>query len=172
MGADSGHDQVGRQVENDIADVKQRQTSRDLLGCYVQDGAEVMLLLQVHCLSKSHIGANGRAQKIQNPEGWQNSSIQLAVYCQNLEQNIRTKTHLYTFSIFSISSTSVSTCMLCSKSLCLGVLSSPTCASERLRGTGSEAMITGMAEAQLKTCNHEKTVEEPDLICICATLID
>lgn len=70
-GAELAHDQVGGEVEDDIGDVKQRESSRDVLGFQVEDVDEVMLLVLVHGLGDSDVGPDGGAEEIENPECWE-----------------------------------------------------------------------------------------------------
>jgi len=91
------HDQIRRHVEDDIADIEQRQTSRNLLRRQVKLGCEIMALVDIHRLCKSHIRSDGRAEEVQDPKcyiqsvaigwsqarkfrrTWQDSPIELAI---------------------------------------------------------------------------------------------
>jgi hypothetical protein len=54
-----GHNQVRWHVEQHIADIEQRQTSRDLLRGKMKYGGKVVAFVRVHRLSKSDIGPDG-----------------------------------------------------------------------------------------------------------------
>jgi hypothetical protein len=72
------HDQIGRQIEQHVTNIEQRQTSRNLLRCHVELRRKIVALLQVHRLRKSNIGPDCRAHEVENPEGWQDAAIKLA----------------------------------------------------------------------------------------------
>jgi hypothetical protein len=104
MRADPRHDEVRWQVKDNIADVEQRQTSRHLLRRDIKDRPKVVLLVQIHRLRKANVGSNCRAHEVQDPEGWQYPSVELAVSVSisaHWDVNV-VYTHAYTFSILSI----------------------------------------------------------------------
>jgi hypothetical protein len=84
MRADPRHDEIRRQVEDDIADVKESQTSRHLLRGDVEHRAKIVTFVRVHSLSKANVRSNGRAHEVEDPECWQYSAVELAVACQHL----------------------------------------------------------------------------------------
>lgn len=55
MRTEPGHDQVGWEVEDNIAHVEQRETSRYLLRVDVQDGAQIVAGRAVHRLGETHV---------------------------------------------------------------------------------------------------------------------
>jgi hypothetical protein len=57
--ADPRHDEIRRQIKDDIADVEQRQTGRHLLRRYVQYRTKIVLFVEIHRLRKTDIGSNG-----------------------------------------------------------------------------------------------------------------
>lgn len=59
MRAKPSHDQVRRQVENHISNVKQRQAGRNLVRVDLQDSPEVMPRSLVHRLRQADVGADG-----------------------------------------------------------------------------------------------------------------
>lgn len=58
------HDEIAGTVEDDIADVEERQSSRHLLRREMQNVLERVVLCAVHCLSQAHITLDGRAQEV------------------------------------------------------------------------------------------------------------
>lgn len=64
----SCHDEIGWQVEYNVADVEQRQACGDLFRRQMELRSEVMLLLQVHSLCQADAGPDCRAQKVESPE--------------------------------------------------------------------------------------------------------
>lgn len=82
MRAESGHHQIRRQVKDHIADVKQGETGRDLMRRQVQHGPEVVAYVHVHRLCQTNIGSDGRAEKVQYPEGRDDSIVQFSDNCE------------------------------------------------------------------------------------------
>lgn len=80
MWAQPRHDQVRRQVEDDVADVEQRQTRRDLVRRQVQDGAQVVAHVRVHRLREPDVGADRRAQEVQRPEGGDDAAVKFSAH--------------------------------------------------------------------------------------------
>lgn len=78
MRLEPGHDQVRRQIKNHIADVEQGQTCGDLLRGDIQHGAQVMPDLCVHRLRQTDIGSHRRAEKVEDPEGWEDPSVEFS----------------------------------------------------------------------------------------------
>lgn len=62
--AELAHDQVGRKVEDDIGHVKESQCGRDVSGAQSEDCDEIMVLVNVHGLSNTDVGANGGAEEV------------------------------------------------------------------------------------------------------------
>lgn len=77
MRAQSRHDQVTREVKYDIADVKQRQTSGDLVLAEVENRAKIMVLGKVHGLGKTDIGSDGGADEVEGPKGGNDAKVEL-----------------------------------------------------------------------------------------------
>ncbi len=63
-----GHDEVGGEIEDDIADIEQSQAGRHLLRSDVEDRGQIMVVGLIHCLGKPDVGTNGGAEEIQSPE--------------------------------------------------------------------------------------------------------
>ena len=82
MRADSGHDKIRRQIENNIAHVEKCKTGRHLLGRDVEYRAQIVALVDVHRLSKANVRSDGRAHEVENPEGGKDTSIEFAVSIQ------------------------------------------------------------------------------------------
>jgi len=76
VGAQFAHDQVAGTVEDDIADVEQGQAGGYLFVGEVQNVFERVTLGTVHCLSETHIGADGRAEKVEDPEWGDDSAVE------------------------------------------------------------------------------------------------
>lgn len=68
MRAELRHDQIRGEIKNDIANVEQRQASRDLFGGQVHLRCKVMADVAVHRLGETDIGTDGGAEEIEDPE--------------------------------------------------------------------------------------------------------
>lgn len=79
VGAETGHDEIRRQVEDYIANVKEGQTCRDLVRCEVEDVGEVVPRVRVHGLGQAYIGPDGRAEEIEDPKSGDDAAVQLSV---------------------------------------------------------------------------------------------
>lgn len=79
MRAQSGHYEVGRQVEYDVAHVEQRQTRRDLVWSSVKDGAEIVTGVGIHGLRKTDIGAHCCAKEVEDPECGDDTEVQFSI---------------------------------------------------------------------------------------------
>lgn len=82
MRAQTRHDQVGRQIEDDVTHVEQRQTSRDLMRRHFQHGPQIMLRVRVHRLRQTNIRPDGRAEEVEDPERGDDPEIQLSEVSQ------------------------------------------------------------------------------------------
>jgi len=87
MRTQSGHDQIGRQIEHHVADVKQRQTGRDLVLIQVQHTCKIMTGVLIHCLRQANVRSNGRAHKINHPESRNDAPVQFAFHYVRWVQN-------------------------------------------------------------------------------------
>ena len=72
------HNEVRRQVEQDVANIEQRQTSRNLLGGQAELRGEVVAFLDIHSLRQSDVGADGRAHEVEDPEGGEDAPVEFA----------------------------------------------------------------------------------------------
>lgn len=82
MRTETGHNQVGRQIEDHIADVKERQACRDLMVVQVQHTCEVVARVLVHRLRQTHIRTDGRAHKVNDPESRNDAPVKFTGECQ------------------------------------------------------------------------------------------
>lgn len=74
--AELGHGEVGRDLEDHIADVEQGQAGGDLVRREVQDGGEVVAGGGVHGLGEADVGADGRAEEVEGPEGGDDAPVE------------------------------------------------------------------------------------------------
>ena len=78
MRTDSRHDEIRGQVEQDVANIEQRQTSGYLLRSQAELRGEVVAFLDIHSLCQSDIGADGRAHEVKDPESGEDATIEFA----------------------------------------------------------------------------------------------
>ncbi len=64
------HDEVGREVKDDIGDVKESESERHLGPGQVEDGFEIVTNIRVHGLGEADIGADCGAGEVEDPECW------------------------------------------------------------------------------------------------------
>lgn len=81
MGAEFSHDQVGRDLEDDIADVEQGEARGDLVRGEIQHRAQVMPLIRVHGLREADIRADCGAEEVQDPECGDDAKVQFSGVC-------------------------------------------------------------------------------------------
>jgi hypothetical protein len=67
-GAELAHDQVGGEVEDDIGDIEQSESSRSILRSQPKHSHEVMTFILVHGLSNSNVGSDGRTEEVEDPK--------------------------------------------------------------------------------------------------------
>ena len=78
MRTDPRHDEIRGQVEQDVANIEQRQTSGYLLRGQAELRGEVVAFLDIHSLCQSDIGADGRAHEVKDPESGEDATIKFA----------------------------------------------------------------------------------------------
>ena len=78
MWAQSGHDQVGWEVEDNIANVEKGQTGGDLVRRAVEDRAQIVAGIGVHGLRETDIGAHSGAEEVEDPERGNDSVVQFS----------------------------------------------------------------------------------------------
>ncbi|PNY25928.1 Uncharacterized protein TCAP_04124 [Tolypocladium capitatum] len=69
-GAQLAHYEVGREVEYDVGDVEEREGRGDVLGREAKHRHEIVAHVLVHRLGDANVGADGRAEKVEDPECW------------------------------------------------------------------------------------------------------
>lgn len=72
------HDQVGREVEDDVADVEQGQAGGDLVRREMQHRAQVVVDVRVHGLGQADVGPDGGAEEVEHPEGGDYAAVEFA----------------------------------------------------------------------------------------------
>lgn len=77
-GAQTAHDEVGRKVEEDVGHVEEGEGRRRVAGCEAEDRHEVVLDVLVHGLGDADVGADGRAEEVEDPEGRDDAHVELA----------------------------------------------------------------------------------------------
>ena len=78
MRTDPRHDEIRGQVEQDVANIEQRQTSGYLLRGQAELRGEVVAFLDIHSLRQSDVGADGRAHEVEDPEGGEDAPVEFA----------------------------------------------------------------------------------------------
>jgi hypothetical protein len=73
------HDQIRRQIENNIAHIKQRQPRGYLFRRNVQHRSKIVAFVDVHGLRESDVGADGAAHEVEDPKGGEDAAVEFAI---------------------------------------------------------------------------------------------
>lgn len=78
MRTQSGHDEIGRQIKDHIADIEKCEACRDLMLIQMQHTCKVVARVLVHCLCQTNVRTDGRTHEIDDPEGGNDAPVKFA----------------------------------------------------------------------------------------------
>jgi hypothetical protein len=73
------HDQIRRQIENNIAHIKQRQPRGYLFRRNVQHRSKIVAFADVHGLRESDVGSDCGAHEVEDPKRGEDAAVKFTV---------------------------------------------------------------------------------------------